>query len=81
MNKRTKAFRDATNKFAISHNIKAMADVSGTRRLGKIVKVSMLTTTLKFMKGAKTSFTIKRHNTKHNVSVVTVPCRGVERGV
>lgn len=42
-------------------------DVSGSRRLGKVVKVNYSTTWVKIMKGAKTSFIIKRHNIKHNV--------------
>jgi hypothetical protein len=41
--------------------------VGDTYRLGTLVKVNRRTVWLKIMKGAKTSFTIKRHVKKHDL--------------
>jgi len=42
-------------------------DVGGVRRVGKPVSVHQKTGWFRIMKGAKTSYVIKRHYVKHNV--------------
>lgn len=49
--------------------IMLFVNVDGKRRLGRVVKVNWYTTWVKVMKGAKTSYTIKRHNQKGNVKL------------
>jgi hypothetical protein len=52
--------------WAIKYN-KMYCDVGGVRRLGYCTKLNDKTVWMKIMKGARTSFTIKRHIVKHNV--------------
>jgi hypothetical protein len=44
-------------------------DLSGTRRLGQVIRINTRTTWVKVMHGAKTYSYIKRHNIKHNVKL------------
>ena len=53
-------------------------DVDGSRRLGRVVRVNTKTAVLKIMHGAKSSFTIKRHKTKHHLKLKFKPF-GVRR--
>lgn len=43
-------------------------DVAGKRRIGEVIGYNQKTTWVRVMKGAKSFFTIERHNKKHNVS-------------
>lgn len=42
-------------------------DVSGSRRLGEVCRWNRHTVWVRVMKGAKSSFLIKRHKVKHNM--------------
>jgi hypothetical protein len=48
------------------YRLKVFVDLGNTRRLGEIVKLNQHTVHVKIMKGARTSFCIKRHIKKHN---------------
>lgn len=50
-----------------SYKITVSVDVSGQRRIGQVVVWNRCTAWVKIMKGAKSSFTIKRHKSKHNL--------------
>jgi hypothetical protein len=52
--------------------MKAFTDVGKVRRLGTVKRLNEKTVLLKIMKGAKTSFTIKRHIEKHDVWFIGV---------
>lgn len=50
-------------------------DVAGTRRIGVPVTINTkgYTGWFRIMDGARTSFTIKRHFTKHHVEIKEIP--------
>jgi hypothetical protein len=48
--------------------IRVFFDLSGTRRLGHVVRINSRTTWVKVMKGARSYDYIKRHNEKHRVT-------------
>ena len=50
-----------------------LMDVGGIRRVGKPVTVNKKSGWFRIMKGASTSYVIKRHYVKHNVRPVQVP--------
>ena len=43
-------------------------DVAGKRRVGEVIGYNQKTVWVRIMKGAKSYFTIERHNRNHNVS-------------
>ena len=49
----------------------AYFNLSGKRRLGHVVGLNHHTLWVRVMKGAKTSFTIKRHLVKHMVKIIS----------
>jgi len=53
--------------------MKVFVDLSGTRRLGHVVKINTLTTIVRILTGARKSDYIKRHNVKHNVTRYVAP--------
>jgi hypothetical protein len=53
----------------IKATVKVFCDLSGSRRLGLVVKANTKTVWLKVMNGAKTYDYIKRHEVKHHVKV------------
>lgn len=46
---------------------KVWVTIDGKRRLGRVVTENTYTVWVKIMKGASSSFTVKRHKIKHSV--------------
>jgi len=56
----------------ITNTIQVFTDFMGVRRIGEVIGLSYNTGWVRIMMGAKTYVTIKRHWTKHNVSLYRV---------
>jgi hypothetical protein len=67
-NKQKLSVMKALQTLLILHRFWVHVDVSGKRRVGEVIGYNRHTTWVRVMKGAKSYFTILRHNKKHNVS-------------
>jgi len=62
-----KSMLDPLNRLIQANHCLVFVNVGGIRRIGCCVKANYHTTVVKIMKGAKSYFTITRHNMKHNI--------------
>ncbi|MHA2039660.1 MAG: hypothetical protein ACW98X_24855 [Promethearchaeota archaeon] len=65
-------YLDKDGKIAFALPKKAFFNISGTRRMGRVLKVNNKTMWVKVMIGAKSYIHIKRHIEKHKVRCYNV---------